>query len=142
MRMVGWARFLVLEVRGIQRRAPSSLALMVALIGVASATALRLAPTAARGAPQQLYSFGNDYFGQLGRQGDFDGDSGSKPTAVRLPGQTGRIIQVAAGGGHSLVVTSTGQLYAFGENSWGQLGSTTNNQTERANPRAPLVTLP
>ena len=64
------------------------------------------------------------------------------PTLVSLPGATGPVTQVAAGFVHSLAVTSTGQLYAFGHNDYGQLGSTTNNGTENPNPTPTLVTLP
>ena len=39
-------------------------------------------------------------------------------------------------------MTSTGQLYAFGENYYGQLGSTTNNRTGGPNPTPALVSLP
>ena len=47
-----------------------------------------------------------------------------------------------AGGYHSLAVTSTGQLYAFGLNNDGQLGSMANNKTAEPNPTPALVTLP
>ena len=49
------------------------------------------------------------------------------PTPVGLPGDIGPVTQVAASGAHSLVVTASGQLYAFGSNFWGQLGSSANN---------------
>lgn len=40
-----------------------------------------------------------------------------------LPGSAaGRVVDVAAGGQHSLALTSTGQVYAWGDNSRGQLG--------------------
>jgi Putative Ig domain/Regulator of chromosome condensation (RCC1) repeat len=51
-------------------------------------------------------------------------------------------VQVAAGYTHSLAVTSTGQLYAFGENDYGQLGNATNSGTTNANPTPILVGLP
>lgn len=50
--------------------------------------------------------------------------------------------QIAAGADHSLVLTSSGQLYAFGYNDDGELGNATNNNTEAANPMPTLVTLP
>ena len=37
---------------------------------------------------------------------------------VGLPGEIGPVTQVAASGDHSLVVTASGQLYAFGSNFW------------------------
>jgi hypothetical protein len=50
-------------------------------------------------------------------------------------------VRVAAGGDHSLAVTSTGQLYAFGLNQDGQLGSATNSGTTNANPTPTLVSV-
>ncbi len=49
---------------------------------------------------------------------------------------------MAAGNDHSLAVTSTGQLYAFGENNYGQLGSASDSGTTNANPTPTLVALP
>jgi alpha-tubulin suppressor-like RCC1 family protein len=91
----------------------------------------------------QLYAFGDNTFGQLG----IAANSGTSkpnptPTLVSLPGQTGQITQIAAGGSHSLVLTSTGQLYAFGLNDVGQLGNPTNNGMANPNPTPTLVSLP
>jgi alpha-tubulin suppressor-like RCC1 family protein len=91
----------------------------------------------------QLYAFGENDYGQLG-------DAKNKkplephptPTLVTLPGESGPVVQVAAGSDHSLALTATGQLYAFGENDYGQLGNATNNGTEIANPTPTLVRLP
>jgi alpha-tubulin suppressor-like RCC1 family protein len=96
----------------------------------------------------QLYAFGNNWWGQLGNatnNGIYAYEANPTPTLVTLPGATGPVTQAAAGGGHSLAVTSSGQLYAFGENFWGQLGNTTNdseNYKAEANPTPALVTLP
>jgi alpha-tubulin suppressor-like RCC1 family protein len=88
----------------------------------------------------QLYAFGSDAVGQAGLR------TGARvnpvPTLVVLPGQAGQVTQVAASNFHSLVVTSSGQLYAFGWNTHGQLGTTTNIGTYNANPVPTLVTLP
>ena len=56
-------------------------------------------------------------------------------------GKIGPVTQVA-GGGHSLVVTASGQLYAFGNNFCGQLGSSANSGTNNPNPTPTLVGLP
>jgi alpha-tubulin suppressor-like RCC1 family protein len=91
----------------------------------------------------QLYAFGRNTHGQLGtttNNGTYNANP--VPTLVTLPGQAGQVTQVAAGQDHSLVVTSSGQLYAFGLNNYGQLGTTTNNGTYNANPVPTLVTLP
>jgi hypothetical protein len=61
---------------------------------------------------------------------------------VSLPGATGPVVQAAAGADHSLAVTSTGQLYVFGDNLFGQLGSATNSGTTSANPTPAPVALP
>jgi alpha-tubulin suppressor-like RCC1 family protein len=91
----------------------------------------------------QLYAFGSNFYGQLGiSTNSGSGTANPTPTLVSLPGATGPVTQVAAGSEHSLAVTSTGQLYAFGENEQGQLGSATNNNTHDANPTPTLITLP
>jgi alpha-tubulin suppressor-like RCC1 family protein len=88
----------------------------------------------------QLYAFGDNFYGELG----FATNTNANPTPmlVRLPGETGPVVQVAAGGAHSLVVTSSGQLYAFGDDSWGQLGSPSPNPMNFSNPTPTLVRLP
>jgi alpha-tubulin suppressor-like RCC1 family protein len=91
----------------------------------------------------QLYAFGYNDFGQLGTATNSGtGTPNPTPTLVGLPGEIGPVTQVAAGASHSLVVTASGQLYAFGLNTFGQLGSSTNNGTGSPNPRPTLVTLP
>jgi alpha-tubulin suppressor-like RCC1 family protein len=87
----------------------------------------------------QLYTFGENGSGQLGRTANIEPNP--TPTLVALPGATGGVTQVAAGAGHSLAVTSTGQLYAFGYNRYGQLGSATNNNTSNPNPTPTPVSL-
>lgn len=91
----------------------------------------------------QLYAFGSNKWGQLTGTTNNESDKASpKPALVTLPGATGPVSQVAAGNGHSLVLTSTGQLYAFGRNINGELGLPVNNGTEAPNPTPALVTLP
>ncbi len=87
----------------------------------------------------QLYAFGENAFGQLGSPAN--NVPNPRPTRVDLPGEVGRVTQVAAGAGHSLAVTASGQLYAFGYNAFGQLGSATNNGTDNPNPTPTLVSL-
>jgi alpha-tubulin suppressor-like RCC1 family protein len=96
----------------------------------------------------QAYAFGWNYYGQLGNSTYVEGNGphgwNPIPAPIVLPGQEGQIVQVAGGGDFSLALTESGQLYAFGENSFGQLGNETNiNQiTGKANPTPTLVTLP
>ncbi len=86
--------------------------------------------------------------GQLGsttnNHSGFDGSGtpNPTPTLVTLPGASGQATQLAAGQYHSLALTSSGQLYAFGLNDEGQLGSLANIGTEEANPTPTLVGLP
>ena len=66
----------------------------------------------------KLFVFGSTWDGQLGL-----GSSGidthlAKPTAVMT-----HVLSMAAGSGHSLVITSDHALYAFGRNRQGQLGT-------------------
>ena len=53
----------------------------------------------------------------------------SSLTRVNIPG---RIVAIAAGGAHSLALTDTGTLYAWGWNEYGQLG--TGDQEDRSTP--------
>ena len=90
----------------------------------------------------QLYAFGENAFGQLGSSANSGtGTPNPTPTLVTLPGEVGPVTQVAAGTDHSLAVTASGQLYAFGDNAFGQLGSATNNGTDSPNPTPTLVRL-
>ncbi len=66
----------------------------------------------------------------------------STPVLVALPRGAGAVTQVVAGDKHTLALTSSGQLYAFGRNKWGELGVTTNVETNAANPVPAQVTLP
>lgn len=91
----------------------------------------------------RLYSFGENLYGELGRAlGSGSEAANPTPARVDLPGAGAgeRVVEVAAGGAHSLALTATGQLYAFGRNFYGQLGSATGNGSDTANPTpAPLV---
>jgi alpha-tubulin suppressor-like RCC1 family protein len=88
----------------------------------------------------QLYGFGLNYKGQLGNQGTIG--VYATPTPIELPGATGKVVQVAAGFEFSLALTATGQLYAFGDNQYGQLGNKQNIETPVENPTPTLVELP
>jgi alpha-tubulin suppressor-like RCC1 family protein len=78
------------------------------------------------GSDGEVYAWGDNELGQLG-----DGSTANSavPVRVSLPG--GRAIAVSAGINTSLVVSSDGSVYAWGDNADGQLGngSTTGPQT-------------
>ncbi len=83
------------------------------------------------------YAWGLNTNGQLG-----DGTTTSprtSPVPVGLPAGV-TATAVSAGGGHSLAVTPTGAVYAWGSNSSGQLGDNTVVPTQRTSPV--LVNLP
>jgi alpha-tubulin suppressor-like RCC1 family protein len=91
----------------------------------------------------QLYTFGEDTYGELGyrpKGGEYA--VSAAPRLVTLPGAVGSVTQAAAGQQFSLAVTSSGQLYSFGDNFFGQLGKATHKLTDRPNPTPALVTLP
>ena len=67
----------------------------------------------------ELFSFG---WGEGGRLGLGDEDDRLRPARVRLPGGVGRARCASAGGAHSLVCTTRGDLLAFGVARYGRLG--------------------
>jgi alpha-tubulin suppressor-like RCC1 family protein len=81
----------------------------------------------------ELYSFGNDEDGQLGN-GEANTAPHPTPEAITIPGLTGSIVQIAAGKNHSLVLTSSGQLYGFGSDQYGQLGNGKTEETPYTTP--------
>jgi hypothetical protein len=88
----------------------------------------------------QLYSFGNNGSGELGTTTNSDTlNPNPTPALISLAEATGPVVQVDAGSEQSLVVTSTGQLFAFGSNTGGQLGRT---PYTNVNPTPTLVGLP
>jgi hypothetical protein len=91
----------------------------------------------------QLYAFGDNYYGQLGSTANNKTfEPNPTPTLVTLSGKVGQVTQLAAGAFDSLALTSSGQLYAFGHNYYGQLGNATDDNSEEPNPTPTLVTLP
>ncbi len=76
----------------------------------------------------QVLAWGDNFDGQLG-DGTFTGPEScggfpcsTKPVRVQLRGGI-RVVAVAAGGGFSLALTSTGQVLAWGFNGRGELGN-------------------
>ncbi|KAF0874370.1 RCBT2 protein, partial [Crocuta crocuta] len=80
----------------------------------------------------EVYVWGYNGNGQLGL-----GSSGNQPTPCRISALQGiRVQRVACGYAHTLVLTDEGQVYAWGANSYGQLG--TGNKSNQSYP-APVV---
>jgi len=69
-----------------------------------------------------LYAWGDNQYGQLGSPTN-SGTSTANPTPAPIAGTYTR---VAAGGQHSLALRADGSLYAWGDNSYGQLGPAAN----------------
>ncbi len=86
----------------------------VTITAVAAGGQATLAVTSAG----QVYAWGDNQYGQLGDGTTTDSHT---PVLVHLPKGT-VATAVAAGDGDSLAVTSTGQVYAWGNNHYGELG--------------------
>ena len=79
-----------------------------------------------------VYAWGSNTSGQLG---DNTTTTRLTPVQVRGVGGTGylaNIKSIAAGGSHSLALSNTGAVYAWGSNTYGQLGD--NTTTTRLTP--------
>lgn len=89
----------------------------VAITGIAAGGLHSLALTSTG----QVLAWGHNGAGQLG---DGTVAASALPSPVRFPpGHSAR--EVAAGGGHSLAITGSGEVVAWGDNSTGQLGDGT-----------------
>lgn len=90
--------------------------------GVAGAASVSRSGTLqATAAAGTLRSWGNNNFGQLG---DGSATRHTTPVKVKLPRGT-KVTSVRAGCGHSLALTTTGTVLAWGYNHFGQLGNGT-----------------
>lgn len=65
-----------------------------------------------------VYSFGANFYGQLAT-----GNGPESPNEIHSLPATSKILQVAAGHNHSMVLTQAGQVWGFGGNYFGQLGN-------------------
>ncbi|XP_052871008.1 E3 ubiquitin-protein ligase highwire [Anopheles cruzii] len=69
----------------------------------------------------EVFSFGSNQYGQLGT-GDLQAPAGGRPHLIRFPSGTGTAVSVAAGSNHSVVLSSRGAVFTFGNYHKGQLG--------------------
>src|SRR2546429_157090 len=75
-----------------------------------------------------LSAWGQNFFGQLGV--GFVSPSRSAPLLVPFPAGNNSWQAIAAGGFHALAVGGDGRLYAWGDNTFGQLGNGITNTSE------------
>lgn len=95
--------------------------LQVPLPAAAAAVSCGEVHTLVLTAEGDVYAFGDNGYGQCGNVTEH---VTTEPLLVPLPLDVGETATaVHAGAFHSLVTTSTGRLLAFGDNSYGQLGS-------------------
>ena len=87
----------------------------------------------------ELFSWGYNGGGALGRGAGTE--KRVQPGAVTLPGAVGGIASVA-NGASTLVATTSGQLFSFGENKYGQLGRSEHSGTTTPTPNPGAVSLP
>ncbi|XP_041357060.1 RCC1 and BTB domain-containing protein 1-like [Gigantopelta aegis] len=74
----------------------------------------------------EVFSWGHNGYCQLGNGGS---NQGFLPALVTTNLQGKRVAQVACGGHHSMALTADGEIYAWGQNNCGQVGTgTTSNQ--------------
>jgi hypothetical protein len=81
-----------------------------------------------------LYSWGKNEYHQLGK--DYTEDVEGSPQKVRLPE---RASYVAVGAYHSIVIGESGKLWAWGQNTSGELGY---GMLSLSPSPAPLLSLP
>ena len=69
-----------------------------------------------------VLTFGDDTHGQLGDGDGIDASRIRTPGEVVFTGATGPIVAISAGGNHTLALTSTGQVFTWGGNRYGEVG--------------------
>jgi alpha-tubulin suppressor-like RCC1 family protein len=74
----------------------------------------------------KAWAWGNGYFGELGN--GTNKNNSQIPVAVTMPAGV-TFTAVSAGGGHSVALDNAGQVWAWGENTSGQLGNGTTSDS-------------
>ncbi|MGB9858596.1 MAG: Ig-like domain-containing protein [Moorellaceae bacterium] len=133
----------------VQVKGPNGDGYLTGVIGIM--TAPGSTSSLAMKADGSIWAWGYNYFGQLG-----DGTSGTSsnrrtPVQVKGPGGTGNLTGITAigvGSIHSLAFKSDATVWAWGDNSYGQLGDGTTNSSSypvqvqlqiNVNPPVPVV---
>lgn len=70
----------------------------------------------------EVYAFGSNYYGQLGLN-----DRINRFEPVMIKNICGTITRLSTGAHHSLILNDKHEIYAFGDNAFGQLGLNDNN---------------
>jgi len=101
------------------RRAGLAVLLAISSAFVAAVTSPQ---PASAGGTAVLQSWGDNTYGELGDGSKINADF---PETVKLPAGVTGFTAVAAGGEHTLAIGSDGNLYAWGDNGYGELGNGT-----------------
>lgn len=80
--------------------------------------------TLALGSDGTVWGWGENEYGQVG-----DGSTTAQPLPVPVAGLPGDVVAVGCGRTHSFALTSAGEVWAWGDNSSGQLGDGTTTGT-------------
>ena len=83
----------------------------------------------------RITCWGDNTYAQLG--GGTTGGSSATPTTPRTPGSTHMIAHIGAGSAHSCALNTQGDVWCWGENTLGQLGTGLGDNTTA--PGAPVV---
>jgi alpha-tubulin suppressor-like RCC1 family protein len=102
------------------RALAAAIVLVLAALGITTGTGSAAAAVPESGS---VLAFGSNVWGQLGNATNIGTTNpNAAPASLTVPIGAGSVVQVAAGTGHTLLVSSSGQLLALGTNAAGQLG--------------------
>ncbi len=88
----------------------------------ATQIAAGLIDSLALGSDGKVYAWGDNGYDELG---DGNSTDSSVPVAVSFPSGVKKVVQIAAGQYHNLALTASGDVWAWGLNSDGQIGNGT-----------------